>query len=81
MNAHFTQRLLKVYSKAPPEVQRAFDKQVNLLLADPHHPSLRTKKFEEATGLWQARINRDWRFYFTIAGDTYTIVEMTSHPK
>ena len=64
-----------------PEVQRAFDKQVNRLLVDPHHPSLRTKKYDEASGLWQARINRDWRFYFTIEGETYHLVEMTSHPK
>ena len=81
MKAHYTQRLLRIYAKAPPEVQRAFDKQVRILLADPHHPSLRAKKYDEAGGLWQARINRDWRFYFTIEGDTYHLVEMSPHPK
>ena len=81
MKAHYTQRLLKIYAKAPLGVQRAFDKQVNHLLTDPHHPSLRTKKYDESRGLWQARINQDWRFYFIIEGDTYHLVEMTPHPK
>ena len=81
MKAHYSQRLLRIYAKAPPKVQRAFDKQVELLLADPRHPSLRAKKYDEASGLWQARINRDWRFYFTIEGGTYHLVEMTPHPK
>ena len=82
MKAHYSQRLLRIYAKeAPLEVQRAFDKQVKFLLADPHHPSLRAKKYDEASGLWQARINRDWRFHFTIEGDTYHLVEMTTHPK
>jgi plasmid maintenance system killer protein len=81
VTAHYTQRLLKSYAKASPEVQRAFDKQVSLLLADPYHPSLRTKKYDEATGMWQARVNRNWRFYFTIEENTYHLIEMTPHPK
>ena len=81
MKAHYTQRLLRIYAKVPSQVQRAFDKQVELLLADPRHPSLRTKKYDEASGLWQARINRDWRFFFTMEGDTYHLSEMTPHPK
>jgi len=48
---------------------------------DLHHPSLRAKKYDEARDLWQARINRDWRFYFTIEGDTYRIQNITPHPK
>jgi hypothetical protein len=30
---------------------------------------------------WQARVNRDWRFYFTIEGDTYIILDIIPHPK
>ena len=45
------------------------------------HPSLRAKKYDESEDLWQARVNDDWRFYFTIAGDTYTITNITAHPK
>jgi len=31
---------------------------------------LRAKKYEERTRIWQARINDDWRMYFTIGEDT-----------
>jgi plasmid maintenance system killer protein len=46
-----------------------------------NHPSLRAKKFDEANGRWQARVNDDWRFYFTIDRDTYRINEVIPHPK
>ena len=45
------------------------------------HPSLRAKKYDEANDLCQARVNRDWRFYFTTEGDTYCITDMIPHPK
>jgi hypothetical protein len=48
---------------------------VNLL-----HPSLHAKKYDKAKGLWQARVNKGWRFYFTIANDTYRIEKIIPHP-
>ena len=76
-----TTHFVRNYSKAPKEIQRAFDKQSLLLLQDLHHPSLRAKKYDEANQLWQARVNRDWRFYFTIKNDTYIITSIIPHPK
>ncbi len=69
------------YTKAPHEVQRAFDKQSSLLLQNLHHPSLRAKKYDESRGFWQARVNKDWRFYFFIQDDGYLIVSLIPHPK
>jgi len=71
----------KNYQAAPPAVQKAFDKQVRLLAANLHHPSLHAKKYDEACDIWQARVNLDWRFYFTITGDTYQIEDIIAHPK
>lgn len=56
-------------------------KQFEFLVADLRHPSLRAKKYDEATGLWQARISRNWRFYFFIIRDVYFIVSIKKHPK
>ena len=39
------------------------------------------KKYDEARGIWQARVTLNWRFYFTIEGDTYTLLTIRSHPK
>jgi hypothetical protein len=62
-------------------VQRAFYKQLRFLESNLLYPSLRAKKYDEAMDLWQARVNRDWRFYFTIACDTYRIEDVVLHPK
>jgi plasmid maintenance system killer protein len=52
-----------------------------LLLEDLHHSSLRAKKYDEGNNLWQARVNRDWRFYFIIEDDTYIVTSIIPHPK
>jgi plasmid maintenance system killer protein len=74
-------RFERSYAKAPQTIQRAFDKQSGLLLRNLHHPSLRAKKFDESLDLWQARVNKDWRFYFRIRDDVYDIVDIIPHPK
>ena len=81
MRIYRTKLLVKSYANAPPEVQRAFDKQLRLLLDNLQHPSLRAKKYDEVNNVWQGRVNRDWRFYFKIEGDAYYIIDMTAHPK
>jgi plasmid maintenance system killer protein len=48
---------------------------------DIRHPSLQAKKYDESADVWPARVNKDWRFYFTIEGDTYRIHKVTPHPK
>lgn len=74
---HFT----RAYKKAPENIQRAFGKQARLLIEDLGHPSLQAKKYDVTHDLWQARVTRDWRFYFTIEGDTYVLHEVRAHPK
>ena len=81
MKVAFTERALASFAGAQPAVQKAVIKQINFLAHNLQHPSLRAKKFDESEDLWQARVNDDWRFYFTIAGDTYTITNITAHPK
>lgn len=66
---------------APKEVQKKFSKQLNHLLKNIRRPSLRAKKYDEATEIWQARVNHTWRFYFWIDGDTYQLVDIMPHPK
>jgi plasmid maintenance system killer protein len=60
---------------------RPFSKQLNFLERDLHHPSLHAKKYDETRDFWQARVNRDWRFYFKIVADVYVILDVVPHPK
>ena len=63
MRAVLTESFAANLIASPPEVQKAFGKQLTNLLRDLRHPSLRAKKYEERTRIWQARINDDWRMY------------------
>jgi len=65
----------------PLPIRKAFYKQAGFLLQNLHHPSLHAKKYDEARDLWQARVNRTWRFYFVIVDDVYFITNIIPHPK
>jgi hypothetical protein len=81
MRAELTEPFVANLIASPPEIQRLFGKQLAHLLRDLRHPSLRAKKFDPGRSLWQARINDDWRFYFTIVGDCYVLRAITPHPR
>lgn len=81
MKLYYTKRFERSYRATPPTIQKTFEKQIVLLLTNMHHPSLRAKKYDETHDIWQARINRNWRFYFLINGDELYLVDMTTHPK
>jgi mRNA-degrading endonuclease RelE of RelBE toxin-antitoxin system len=81
MQAVYSARFRRSYDEAPPAIQRAFDRKIELLLANLRHPSLQTKKYDESRDLWQGRVTQGWRFYFSIAGDTYMLIDIMAHPK
>ncbi len=81
MRIWLTAKCERDFVTAPHEVQKAFDKQSGVLIQNLRHPSLRAKKYDEATDVWQARITRSWRFYFTIEGDTYRLTSIENHRK
>jgi mRNA interferase RelE/StbE len=81
MKIHYWPGARKALEDAPAAVRKAFFKQVRFLETNLHHPSLRAKKYDQSQDLWQARVNKDWRFYFQIRGDVYYLVDMIPHPK
>jgi hypothetical protein len=81
MRWRHTARSKEDYAGAPIRIQKAFDKQARLLAENLLHPSLHAKKYSESLDVWQARVNRDWRFYFAVEGDTYVIARIVPHPK
>ena len=69
------------YEALTPPLRKSADKQFAFLVANIRHPSLHAKKYEETSGLWQARINQSWRFYFIVRHDLCYIVSIRKHPK
>jgi hypothetical protein len=81
MEIVLSDRAIAALTEAPPAVVRAFEKQLRFLAGNIQHPSLRAKNYDEARDMWQAPVNRGWRFYFTIADDTYRIEDIIPRPK
>ena len=81
MKLEYTRTALRTLKDLPVPIRKIFIKQAGFLLQDLHHPSLRAKKYSETEDKWQARVNRNWRFYFRIIDDTYVIQDITPHPK
>ena len=81
MKLQYSDAVTAALENAPVAVRKAFFKQTKLLEQNLRHPSLRAKKYDEATGRWQARVTKDSRFYFKIIGDTYLITALIPHPK
>ena len=79
MRVQTTSRFDRDYARLPLQVQERTNKQLALLLSDPRHPSLRIEKAEGYSEIWKGRISRDYRFTFTIDGDTYILRRVGSH--
>src|SRR6266550_908446 len=62
MKIRHTTTASKAFDEAPEAVRKAFLKQIGFLKENLKHPSLHAKKYDESQDLWQARVNKDWRF-------------------
>ena len=76
-STHFARQIKKL----PKVIKEKFYKQLVYLLTDIRHPSLRCKKYGGTDGIWQARVDDNFRFYFQINGDIYLILDIIKHPK
>ena len=72
-------RFNKDFFALPREIQKKVDKQLLFLISDVRHPSLRAKKYDETDGVWQARVDDHYRFYFQVNTDTYIILRVKAH--
>ena len=81
MKPSFSTRFVRQLESFSLIIQKKFQKQLAYLLVDLRHPSLRAKKYDEAGGIWQARVDNYIRFYFLIEGESCVLLEIKKHPK
>ena len=81
MKVDYSERAGQTLDGLTPQLRKAVYKQVKLWEQNLRHPSLRAKKYDESRNIWQARVNKDWRFYFLIRDDIYYIIDIIPHPK
>ena len=76
----FTRRFLKSFARLPAAVQEKVKKQIALLAEDPRHPSLQTKPIQGAAGIYEARVDIDYRMtYERDADDTLVLRVVAKH--
>jgi len=81
MKLYPTAHFVREYNKLPQPLQKKTDKAMRFLLQNLRHSSLKAKKYDEKRGIWQARVTRNYRFYFVIKGNAYILLEVKLHPK
>jgi len=59
-----TERFKKSALELEPEIRAKLSKELELLVSDPRHPSLRVKKVRGTVSIFEARVDRDFRFTF-----------------
>ncbi len=60
----FTRRFLKSFARLPASVQEKFKQQIALLAENPRHPSSQTKPIQGAGGIYEARVDLDYRMTY-----------------
>lgn len=46
---------------------------------NPRHPSLHAKKIQGVSGIWEARVDRQYRLSFEMTGDTIYLRVVGNH--
>jgi len=74
----FTRRFLKSFSLLPGVVQEKVKKQITLLANDPRHPSLQTKPIQGAPGIYEARVDINYRFTYERENDDTLVLRVVA---
>ncbi len=75
-----TRRFLKSFARLPAAVQEKVKKQIALLADNPRHPSLQTKPIQGAPGVYEARVDIEYRMtYERDANDTLVMRVVGRH--
>jgi mRNA-degrading endonuclease RelE of RelBE toxin-antitoxin system len=59
-----TDRFITLYSSLPPQIRKKIDRQITLLADNPRHPSLQTKMIQGTNGIYEARVDINYRLTY-----------------
>jgi mRNA interferase RelE/StbE len=79
-----TEPFKRDFQRLPDAIKRRTEAALRLLMANPHHPSLRVKKVKGEilkgySNIFEGRITRDYRFFFLIKTDVYKLLRCGRH--
>jgi mRNA interferase RelE/StbE len=84
MKVKRTEPFKRDFQKLPESIKRRAEASLRLLMTNPYHPSLRVKKVKGNIlpgydNIFEGRITRDYRFFFLIETDAYTLLRCGRH--
>ncbi|MEI7988341.1 MAG: type II toxin-antitoxin system RelE/ParE family toxin [Chloroflexota bacterium] len=69
-----------LYQALPASIRKKVDKTIALLAENPRHPSLQTKPIRGTNGIYEARVDLDYRLtYERLSGDTLLLRAVGRH--
>jgi len=79
MTLTYEPSFLRDYASLPESVRRRAEKQIRLLLQNPRHPSLRARKIQGSTDIYEARVTEAYRMTYKIAGEALRLRRIGAH--
>lgn len=64
-----TKRFKNAFRTLPVPIQEKAIKALRLLAENPRHPSLQVKKIQGTENIWEARVDRKYRFTFQLENE------------
>lgn len=75
-----SERFIALYRSLPPAIRKKIDRQIGLLANDPRHPSLQTKAIQGTNGIYEARVDLNYRLtYERLPGDILLLRVVARH--
>ena len=74
-----TKPFTKQYAKLPLAIRKKVDRQIKHLAQDIRHPAINAKKMIGVGDIWEARVDRQYRFTFQIQDDIIILRKVGTH--
>jgi len=81
MNIYYSELFAAKVRQLPLEARRVLKKKLELLMENPQHPSLRTKKIQGQTSIFEVSINMDIRMTWQYTEDGILLRNIGKHDK
>ena len=79
MQLLYTERFQRAFADLDDEQAESVKKALRLLTANLRHPSLRIRKMQGTTDIWEARASRSLRLTFELRNDVILLRNVGAH--
>lgn len=81
MKIHYSDKFLENVGKLPKNIKKVLKDKLEILIDNPHHPSLRTKKVQGRENIFEASITMGIRITWQYTADGILLRNIGEHDK